>query len=177
MKFQKILSTTIIGAGLLLTTYGAMAAETLLRKNDSAQPYGMAGCGVGSLLIDKNEKWPQVGSALINNIVSYVGISQSFAITSGTSNCVQPTAAVAQEQEVFIHANLASLTKEAAQGDGEHISALAQVFGCPHEEFAKFSQSHYKDIYSVNQPDAVLQSYRKEVRADQYLAKSCQKVI
>ena len=47
-----------------------------------AAPYGMAGCGLGSMLF--GDGGLQTSAATTNGIVA----NQSFGITSGTSNCV-----------------------------------------------------------------------------------------
>ncbi|MES2616215.1 MAG: DUF3015 family protein [Bdellovibrionota bacterium] len=152
----------------------AMAATK--QKASYEQPWGMAGCGFASLFIDDKGQLPQMGASVLNIFLSEY--TNSFAISSGTSNCVENRAGVAQnEQKAFITVNLASLSKEAAQGDGEHISALAEVFGCPQDEFAKLSQTHYSNIYGTNEPTAVFQNYLKEVNANENLAKSCLRAI
>ena len=95
-------------------------------------------------------------------------------MTSGSSNCVELKPVLAkQEQQVFVRANLANLSKEAAQGSGEHLEGLAEVLGCPHLEFSQMSQMRYTNIFGEYEADAVLENYLKEVNANDELAKSC----
>ena len=151
-------------------------AETVVKKEQKEvsyiEPWGMAGCGLWSMVIKDHSKWAQLGVWALG--FYFMNNFQTSAISSGTSNCVaQRTDIASREQEVFISINLASLTKEAAQGTGEHLSALAEVFGCPHSEFAQLSQNRYGSIYKTYEPTAVLESYRREVQANANLAKTC----
>jgi len=182
MKFGKLLGASLLGSVLFLTSLNAVAAsaDAGLKKDlgmkNYDDPWGMGGCGFASLFIKDKGQGTQILASVVN--YAFSAYTNSSAISSGSSNCVANRNNVAvNAQEVFITVNLASLSKEAAQGDGEHISALADVFGCPHDQFAKLSQTHYKDIYGTNEPTSVRQNYLKEVNADQSLAKSCSRTI
>jgi len=135
--------------------------------------YGMAGCGLGAMFIEKNTMLPQIGAWVVN---VWSG-SQTFAITTGTSNCTDKPAEHAKiEQEVFLQANYASLTREAAQGSGEHLSAFAEVLGCDHGAFSRMSQEKYNEIYGTTEASEVLQNYVKQIKANPELANSCTRV-
>ncbi|MDQ3231334.1 MAG: DUF3015 domain-containing protein [Pseudobdellovibrionaceae bacterium] len=138
--------------------------------------YGMAGCGLGALVVDRDELLPQVGAWFLNGIYS----NQTYGMTSGTSNCVENRSDMAaMEQEVYFTANLNSISREAAQGSGEHIEALAEVFGCRQEadkaRLGQLSQNHYAELFAQPEPELVLQRYLTVVNADPQLAKSCTK--
>lgn len=115
--------------------------------------YGMAGCGLGSLII-KNDNIIQVLAATTNGS-SY---SQTFGITTGTSNCKPSSKLASIEQKVFVEANYAQLSREAAQGEGEHLKALAELLGCDHAEFAKFSKANRDEVFA--QPETVIESVK-----------------
>ena len=178
MKQKKFIRASFLGLIIFSSIPYNSWAENPFAKVGSykdVDPYGMGGCGFASLFIKEKDMLPQIGASVVND---FFGSTQSFAITSGTSNCVASRSDLAaREQEVFITVNLSSLSKEAAQGAGEHISALAEVFGCPNEDFVKLSQSHYGKIYGTNEPSAVLQNYLREVNSDQNLAKRCLRTI
>ncbi len=145
-------------------------------KAKSTTPYGMAGCGLGALLIDKNEMLPQVGAWFLNSIYG----NQTFGITSGTSNCVESrTETAAMEQEVFVAANLSSLSKEAAQGKGQLIDGLAEVFGCYGEaervRLGEISQQYHGQIFAALEPASVVQNYLSNIQQDTLLGKACHK--
>lgn len=138
--------------------------------------YGMAGCGLGSVVISKNEAFPQFFAAILNGFSG----NQTSGITSGTSNCVESrTQVAAMEQEVFMRANLSSLSREAAQGSGEHIGALAEVFGCREEgsseRLGQISQDRYAQIFTRFEPETVLNNYLTVIQADPILGKTCSK--
>lgn len=139
-------------------------------------PYGMAGCGLGSLVIEENTMWPQLGAMTTNNIVS----PQTSAITSGTSNCTDlPREVALIEQEVFITANLNSLTKEAAQGSGEHLDALGEVMGCSEEgntALRVLCKDRHEEIFSTRDSKKVLSTLRQEIKANEELAENCDRV-
>jgi hypothetical protein len=86
----------------------------------------MAGCGLGSLAIESNDKWSQVGAAFLNA----TGM-QTFGITFGTSNCTEDgVTSAAREKDAFIEANFADLRRDLSVGSGEYLSGLASLYGC-----------------------------------------------
>lgn len=162
--------TILLFGSLTFLNFGTAHAQGKAR-------WGAAGCGFGSVAIDRNEQLPQIGAWFLNTILG----NQTFAISSGTSNCVESrneTAAV--EQEVFLRANFAALNHEAVQGGGEHIEALADVFGCRQPEsttaIKSLSQNRYDAIFSSQDPDVVLTNYLREIRTDEALVKDCTRV-
>jgi hypothetical protein len=95
-------------------------------KNDSQGTVGMAGCGLGSMIIDKNEKWAQVASSLLNG----TGM-QSFAISFGTSNCTEDGVVEASsESTAYIESNYANIQRDLANGSGEYLDGLVNAYGC-----------------------------------------------
>src|SRR5436190_12957073 len=83
--------------------------------------YGEAGCGLGSLIFDAKKGPVQILAATTNGTVN----NQSFAITSGTSNCDAKGWDTAKlEQEQFVANNFSGLAKEMASGGGEQLTTL-----------------------------------------------------
>ena len=156
----------------LLLSASILAAEPR-RTARSSTPYGMAGCGLGSVLIANKGKWPQLGASILNTISS----NQTSAISSGTSRCVHGAQYAQVEQRVYISVNLNSLIKEAAQGQGLHLEGLAQLMGCDQSEgmqaFAQFSKVHYNRIFDSTRPEKVLSNYRKLIKIDRQLTLKC----
>lgn len=90
-----------------------------------SRPYGLSGCGLGSLWIEKDHG--QIWSATTNS----TAFNQLFAISSGTSNCVEsPTSAKADRMDKYIVANQVALADDIARGQGETIQGLAQIMNC-----------------------------------------------
>src|SRR5437868_5113862 len=80
--------------------------------------YGVAGCGLGSMVFGNQEGAMQVIAATLNS----TGV-QTFGITSGTSNCGHGLFAKA-EINSFIQSNSVALENDIARGQGETLSTL-----------------------------------------------------
>jgi hypothetical protein len=101
------------------------AAAALLATTAAAEGYGTAGCGLGSLAFGTQPGFVQVLAATTNGTF----YTQTFGITSGTSNCGQSLFAL-QGTRVFIEGNREALAKDAARGQGETIVALRNIAAC-----------------------------------------------
>src|SRR2546423_623318 len=86
--------------------------------------YGLAGCGLGSMVFGDQKGPIQILAATTNGTFG----SQTFGITSGTSNCVESSGT--QGARNFIEGNREALAKDAARGSGETITTLSAVAGC-----------------------------------------------
>jgi hypothetical protein len=135
--------------------------------------YGMAGCGLGSMVIDSKSNFMQV-LAFTTNGTSF---SQSFGITLGTSNCLPASHKEAlNNQQQFIIGNLETLSKEMAQGSGGSIQSLAATFSCSQDSlpvFASQMQNSYEKIFAEPGAISVLNAIKDEVKANQGLASAC----
>jgi hypothetical protein len=101
-------------------------------------------------------------------------------MTSGTSGCKKALGAVLaeQEQQKFVESNFATLSKEMAAGEGEHLSTLAGLMGCSTESvgaFGAFTQVNYSAI--IQNPDTsaseLLGALKTGMSRDQRLSASC----
>ncbi len=139
----------------------------------SAFAAGDAGCGLGSLVIQKNTKLSQSLAITTNGTFS----SQLFGITSGTSNC-SASGIVYNEKEAtsFAEANLPSLKIEMARGQGENLTAFAQTLGCSDPSaLAEMAKSKYSEIFPTGSTDAhqMLDSVRSEILKNPNLKQAC----
>jgi hypothetical protein len=125
---------------ILLMTLVSLAASLALAK-----PYGDAGCGLGSMIFaQKNEPTSQVLAATTNGTSG----NQTFGISSGTSNCTDSGhVKEAMQVPMYIEINKLSLAKDAARGQGDTVSGLAQLLGCNAKNLGPAMQSHYKQIF------------------------------
>ena len=122
------------------------AQDFAAASNSGGMHHNLAGCGLGSMLIDSGEKWPQVGAAFLNGTSG----SQTFGITSGTSNCVEDGVAEAsREKDFFVEANYADLQRDVAVGSGAYLSSLASLYGCKGESALGFGQALHKNQSKV----------------------------
>ena len=126
--------------GLMAVSASVFAADNLgMRKGG----YGLAGCGLGSMVFEQNEKVQQVLAATTNGTFG----TQTFGISSGTSNCSHSGVVTKEkEAEVFVATNFESLHQEMAQGTGENLNALAYLMGCPADDFSKAVKSNYATL-------------------------------
>ena len=141
----------------------------------SAAGYGAAGCGLGSIVFGDEPGFVQVFAATTNGTMG----SQTFGITTGTSNCEGAMSASA-DQQAFVEINFASLSRDAAAGQGEFLSAYATILGCDattHENFAKITQENHGQIWGTdaNATD-VLVNTKATLAQDTNLASTCTRI-
>lgn len=104
--------------------------------------YGQAGCGLGAIVFGSQKGPVQILAATLNGTSG----SQTFGMTSGTSNC---KAAFGRDATDFIDANRMTLAKEMARGEGETLDSLATIYKCENTSAAsKALKSNYQEIFS-----------------------------
>jgi hypothetical protein len=130
------------------------------------------------MLIKENKILHQVGAWFLNGIFG----NQTFAITSGTSECAGMKATLAQqEQQLFVENNFNGLAKEMAVGEGEYLNTLAGLLGCPAEQasnFAAFTKESYSTIFPSDHtgPQEMLITLKQELSKRPELSPSCPNV-
>lgn len=157
----------------LLTVLGLIAGLTLACNSWAAEG---AGCGLGTQLFKgQSGLLPNVLAMTTNEFYS----TDTFAMTSGTSGCKTDGVVMqSKEQEVFVAVNLGALNQEMAQGQGQHVTALAALMGCPADlqgKFAQMSQESYGTLFGQTDVSAtaVLASLKDEMGRRPTLAASC----
>lgn len=120
-----------------------IALFVLLSSSAFAASYGPQGCGLGSIVFTDNSSLvDQVLGATTNGTAG-----QTFAMTSGTSNC-ELDGAGGQAQAVFIKANRVSLANDIARGNGETLASLSRMYGCSnHAAIGSALQANYETIF------------------------------
>ena len=101
------------------------AAILLAAPLADAAAYGAAGCGLGSLVFGNKPGVVQILAATTNGTFG----SQTFGITTGTSNCDGSLMGGAGTR-VFIEANKEALAKDISRGQGETLTNLSSLAGC-----------------------------------------------
>ncbi len=148
----------------------ALAVAFVLPATAGAAKFGVAGCGLGSIVF-KDEAGPiQIVAATLNG----TGF-QTIGITVGTSNCEQPGNQIVG-QEAFMRANYASVMRDAAAGEGQYLSALGTMLGCEEAALPRFSQvaqEGHGRIFSEATPEASLKEIKSSVARDAVLAGQC----
>ena len=136
----------------------------------AAKPYGMAGCGWGSQVMGKE------GNQILAVTTNGTG-TQSFGISSGTSNCVTATEQTAMIRN-FIEANYASLITDMAKGQGDSIKTLSSFYGCDMAMFATEMKTNYEKITPVSEnATAVMANINTVIDNSESLSASCTHAI
>ena len=137
---KKILLTTVI---ILLTFSGVAFAASYPRHN--------TGCGLGNMLFEgKDGMLQQVFASTTNGSLG----TQTFGISSGTSECTQPPSFASNEElNIFVAENMDNLVMDAAMGQGEYVNTLAALMDVPEPHRADFSHM-LQDNFSTIFPDA-----------------------
>lgn len=165
---MNVFTTLITIAGLMFATSGLAKKK----KNKSFnRKYGMAGCGLGSVIM--GAKGNQV-SAGTTNISTY---NQFFGITTGSLNCVDVKKAKAAEQvDRYLKGNTGMLAIDMVRGQGEHMNSVADILGCSDKpRFQTVMKSSYPSIF----PDRdrthmeVTDSMINVILNDRYLKENC----
>jgi len=106
--------------------------------------YGMAGCGLGSILFDADSGgFGQILAATTNGTFG----NQTFGITSGTSNC-EDTGGGSESAKAFVETNRSAFAKDVARGSGETIAGLTELAGCANQAaVGKSLQNHFNNIF------------------------------
>lgn len=166
---------TVLAVVFAVSIQSADAAKKNRGSSDSmpvtsGTTYGTAGCGLGAMLIGDKPGFIQVVASLLNSI----GGNQTFAISSGTSNCKETSGA--RSAAIFIKANKEVLEKDIARGSGETIETLAQIYGCADAStFGSTLQSQYRSVFPSAEIDAdqVTQNIESTIQADKGLSQQC----
>lgn len=184
---MKRLLVVVIAACVSMTAY-AQGARTQqapkkntgligksVEKSEQSADYGMAGCGLGSVLFGETEsRGGQILAATTNGIYG----NNTFGMSSGTSNCVPEksatTAQMKKNMEMFVAANRESLANDIAKSNGETITALSSIMGCRDNSYlgAKL-QSKYEAIFSAQENAEISENMYNTVASDRYLVENC----
>ena len=137
-----------------------------------AGKYGMAGCGLGSIVIKSNGIM-QVAAATTNG----TSASQTFGITSGTSNCTTDGVVQAsKEREAFVDASKEELMSNISAGEGEYLTTLATLYSCNEDvmsDFNKVAQDNYEAIMNLDSAADILNALENKLSENSSIVKGC----
>lgn len=157
------MTRTLAVVAALLFAGSAAAAEGGLKGTGQ---YGPAGCGLGSMIFGNQPGAVQILAATTNGTFG----SQTFGITSGTSNC--GGGLIAQSTRNFVEANREALAKDMSRGQGETIGALTFMAGCKSSsDVGARLQSSFSTIIPSEQAtaDEIAERLLQTLKADQSL--------
>ena len=140
--------------------------------SQAARQFGDAGCGLGSVVFGNKGGFVQIFAATTNGTSG----SQTFGISSGTSNCVDD-GAVAQNKalDMYLDSNKVALATEAARGNGDTVANLAGVLGCSDAALLGSAlQKNYSNVFTQGvSTDELSSSIKSVIRSDASLAGTC----
>ena len=169
----------ILGMSLMMSapSFAAQKKHSTATNNDKTftRNYGMAGCGLGSMVMGKDGN--QIFAGTTNGTLA----NQSFAITFGTSNCIDSsTDQVATRMDRFVVVNETALAGDIARGQGEALTSLSSIMHCSDSaELGSALQHHYSVIFPKANvaPRDVTDAIITVVANDRSLALSCRTII
>jgi hypothetical protein len=139
----------------------------------SGQGYGMAGCGLGSIVFGQQTGPIQIIAATLNG----TGV-QTFGITSGTSNCADDGTS-RREASLFIEVNRHALKKDASRGSGETLANFSSILGCSNvQPLGQALQHNFEKVFNDDSltSEQVSDSILNLIKNDQRLAQNCNRV-
>ncbi len=144
MKRMLVCAVVVVLSIMLVSSAFAAA------KSSTGKAHKNVGCGLGTMLFQNNAD----NSSLLQAFQATTNGTgfQTFDITTGTSECDQPSTFVKNDRlNEFVVANMDNLAKDIAMGRGETLEAFAEVLQIPVEkraEFYKKLQTNFANIFT-----------------------------
>lgn len=160
---------TLLSLLVFLGAGNAVGEKKALVDEVSGQGYGTAGCGLGSIIFGAKPGMIQIFAATFNG-----SGGQTFAITSGTSNCISEDDA--RKAEIFVETNRLALEEDISRGQGEALSNLAEILGCgSNDKLGGRLQQNFEKIFPsrATSTQAITSQIFQTISEDSELASSC----
>ena len=161
-------------AGLMAFSNVGLAKKKKRRKKKAAisRQYGMAGCGLGSVVMGK--KGGQISAGTTNGTLS----NQLFGITMGSLNCIDSKKKVAANKvDSYLKGNTGMLAIDMVRGQGDYMNGVADILGCADKErFRTVLKSNYDEVFPEKDRTymEVTDSIVNVIMDDKYLRGNCQ---
>ena len=135
--------------------YGAILTLALALPMSGAFAGSGPGCGIGEMIFKGQSGLFAHTSAATTNGSTF---NQWFGISSNSLGCDENHVVTNEYQrKVFVASNLDNLSQEMAQGQGDHLAALASFIGIPKDEqeaFFSLTQEKYAALYPATKVTA-----------------------
>ena len=136
---KTILAVTLVST---IGTVGLFAKINIKPTHRNIQ----TGCGLGNKVIKRPDSAVMYSLQATTNGTS---ANQTFGISSGTSGCKKVVFVMNDKAQEFVAANMDSLAKEMAKGQGESMDTLAELLNIKDKStFFAALQSNYTSIYA-----------------------------
>ncbi|HHH36845.1 MAG TPA: DUF3015 domain-containing protein [Gammaproteobacteria bacterium] len=166
MKKHVIAVSLMVGLGL--------AAQVVAAAESGA------GCGLGKMIMEgKSGKGANIAASVINDILIPRTLFMTTAATMGEAmlGC-DPSQTVMKErqEQEFVATNLDNLSRDMAQGGGDHLEALAAIMGIDKADrpaFYSISQSQFgkMDLAALGDAHRILASLNAAMLSHPTLSK------
>ena len=111
---------------LMVIALTVVTAGTAFAQGDAKRN---TGCGLGTMLF-QGKADNSIALQVLQSTTNGSTGTQTFGLTSGTSECTQPTKVVKNEQlNEFVRANMDNLAKDIAMGKGETLDTFVEMMG------------------------------------------------
>lgn len=150
------------------------------------KPHAMfPNCEPPGLLIESGDEGyiPLIITSLPLSLASTTALNMLFTTSkiSGIDGCDR-VAAIKFQQYRFTAIAKDNLVKDMASGEGEYVTALAHLQGCPieiHSRYTEMTQLNFYQIFPSSQaePKTILSNLYVEIMKDPLLAKECKWVL
>lgn len=117
MKITKALKIASVAAAITVSSFSAQAES----KAPGSGPNPFTDCGIGAALFS-NTGW----AAAISNVIWDIGTTAVISATASPETCNAKNVAAAK----FITETYATVVEEAAKGEGQHLTALYEIYSC-----------------------------------------------
>ncbi len=135
---MKKLATRLCCAFMLCSTSMTFATEKA------------GGCGIGKEIMAEKTG---LGSNLIASMLNALPIPNTFFMTTGILGCdTTQTVQNEQQSEIFVARNMDTLAIEIAQGNGDHLAALATLLGVADADkpvFYSLAKDQYEPLFNT----------------------------
>ncbi|HTP26737.1 MAG TPA: DUF3015 family protein [Anaeromyxobacteraceae bacterium] len=161
----------VMAAVALGTSVASADTESAIKGTKGR--YGDAGCGLGSLAFGDQPGAIQILAATTNGFFG----TQTFGISTGTSNCGGLSSSSARATKIFVDANREALAKDISRGSGETIGTLTWINGCADSRAVGAAlQRNFKAVFPNENvsSEAVTATLLGTLKADKSL--SCQNI-
>jgi len=176
-KLLGILGVSLVCTASAFAQNESPAVSAKRPAKSFVRPYGMAGCGLGSVIFDGKGAGTQIFAATTNGSTW----NNTSGITSGTSNCVSgPNVQVAAKLDRFLVANSSQVAEDLSRGNGEALKTVTGILGCNGSDSVNQElKAHFADIFVSHdmKTNEISDSIVSVVKSNESLKSSCSAVI
>ena len=122
-------------------------------------PNPFVDCGIGAALFP-NTHW----AAVTSNVIWDIGTTAVISATASPETCSGKNAQAA----IFIRDTYPTLIEDTARGEGEHLTALLEIYGCSSESRTDISQSVRSAVSEKVSADNYSKKDRLQKASDYY---------